>query len=53
MAAAAHILVPHTPLEVVYTYGIALTDMATIYMSPVPYFDAFIEPINLRKVDLS
>jgi hypothetical protein len=53
MAAAARILVPRTPLEIVYTYGITSTDMATIYMSPDPYFDTFIEPIDLQKVDLS
>jgi hypothetical protein len=52
-AAAACILVPHTPSKIIYTYGITSTDMATIYMSPDPYFDAFIEPINLWKVDLS
>jgi hypothetical protein len=28
-------------------------DMATIYMSPDPYFEAFEEVINLRKFDLS
>ena len=27
--------------------------MATIYMSPDAYFDAFVKPINLWKVDLS
>jgi hypothetical protein len=27
-------------------------DMATIYMSPDPYFEAFEEVINLRKFDL-
>jgi hypothetical protein len=27
--------------------------MVTIYMSPDPYFDAFVKPINLRKADLS
>ena len=27
--------------------------MATIYMSPNPYFDTFIEPINLKKVHLT
>jgi hypothetical protein len=52
-ATAAHILVPRTPSEIVYTYGITSNDMATIYMLPDPYFNAFIEPINLQKVDLS
>jgi hypothetical protein len=27
--------------------------MATVYMSPGPYFNAFVKPINLHKVDLS
>jgi hypothetical protein len=27
--------------------------MATVYMSPNPYFDMFVEPIDLRKVDLT
>jgi hypothetical protein len=52
-AAAAPILVPRTPSEIIYTYGITLPDMATIYMSPDPYFDTLVEPIDLRKVDLS
>ncbi len=28
-------------------------DMATFYMSPDPYFDAFAQPVDLRKVDLN
>jgi hypothetical protein len=27
--------------------------MATVYMLPDPYFDAFVKLIHLRKVDLS
>jgi hypothetical protein len=40
-------------LDLVYLLGISSSNMATIYMSPDPYFDAFAKPIDLRKVDLS
>ncbi len=45
-AAAARISVPQTPSDIIYSLGIDSTNMATIYMSPDPYFDIFIEPIN-------
>jgi hypothetical protein len=35
------------------TYDIGPNDMATIYMSPDPYFEAFEQPINFRKFDPS
>ena len=52
-ASAARISTQQTPSDLVYSLGISLSDMATIYMSPDPYFNAFVEPIDLRKVDLS
>jgi hypothetical protein len=33
-------------------FDLTRDDMATIYMSPDPYFEAFEQPIDLRKVDL-
>jgi hypothetical protein len=42
-----------TPSDIVTEYLIGKHDMATIYMSPDPYFDAFEEVINLRKFDLN
>ncbi len=52
-ASATWISAQQTLLDVVYSLGISASDMATIYMSPDPYFNAFVEPIDLRKVDLS
>jgi hypothetical protein len=52
-ASAAWISTQQILSDLVYLLGICLSDMATIYMSPDPYFNAFVEPINLRKVDFS
>jgi hypothetical protein len=37
--------------ELVTQYLISGEDMATIYMSPDPYHQAFEEELNLRKFD--
>jgi hypothetical protein len=42
-----------TPSDIVSEYLIVQRDMSTFYMSPNPYFDAFDEVIDLRKLDLS
>jgi hypothetical protein len=42
-----------SPLDIVLEYLIGKRDMATIYMSPNPYFKAFDEMVNLCKFDLS
>ena len=34
-------------------FNLTRNDMATFYMSPDPYFDAFAQPVDLRKVDLN
>ena len=34
-------------------FNLTRDDIAMIYMSPDPYFDAFEQPIDLRKVDLT
>jgi hypothetical protein len=50
--AAAAACVWATALEaatIVLDYGIAKADMATVYMSPDPFFDAFDEDLGLRK----
>jgi hypothetical protein len=52
-ASAVQISTQQTPLDLVYLLGISTSKMVTVYMSPDPYFDAFVKPINLRKVDLS
>jgi hypothetical protein len=39
--------------KLVTQYLISSKDMATIYMSPDPYHQAFEEELNLRKFDLS
>jgi hypothetical protein len=51
-ATAAQFFPPKTPSNIVYSLGINSNNMTTIYMSPDPYFDTFVEPIKLRKVDL-
>ncbi len=44
---------PHVPrvINVMSEYNVGRHDMATIYMSPDPYFDAFEQPLNLRHFD--
>ena len=32
-------------------YNIGWEDMAMVYMSPDPYYDAFEQPLNLQKFD--
>jgi hypothetical protein len=39
--------------DIVTEFMLSKKDMATIYMPPDPYFEAFEEVINLRKFDLS
>jgi hypothetical protein len=39
--------------DIVTEFMLSKKDMATIYMSPDPYFEAFEEVIDLRKFDLS
>jgi hypothetical protein len=39
--------------DIVKEYLIGKHDMATVYMLPDPYFEAFEEVINLRKFDLT
>ena len=41
------------PSDIVTEYLIGQHDMATVYMSPDPYFEAFEEIIDLRKFDLT
>jgi hypothetical protein len=38
---------------VVREYSIGHEDMATIYLSPDPFYGAFEEELDLRKFDLS
>jgi hypothetical protein len=42
-----------SPSDIVAEYLIGKHDMATVYMSPDPYFEAFEEIIDLRKFDLT
>jgi hypothetical protein len=42
-----------TPLDIIFEHLIGKHDMATVYMSPDPYFEAFEEVIDLRKFNLS
>jgi hypothetical protein len=42
-----------SPLDIMSEYLIGKRDMATIYMSPDPYFEAFNKMVNLCKFDLS
>jgi hypothetical protein len=42
-----------TAQEIMTDYAVARDDMAMIYMSPTPYFDAFEQPLDLRKFDLA
>jgi hypothetical protein len=39
--------------EVVREYAIGSDDMATVYISPDPFYGAFIEELDLRKFDFS
>jgi hypothetical protein len=39
--------------ELVSKFFITKRDIAPLYMSPCPYFDAFEEVIDLRKFDLN
>jgi hypothetical protein len=39
--------------ELVSEFMISRKDIAPIYMSPCPYFDAFEEELNLRKFDIA
>ena len=41
-----------SPSDIVAEYLIGKHDMATVYMSPDPYFEAFEKIIDLRKFDL-
>jgi hypothetical protein len=41
------------PLDIVLEFMIGKHNMATVYMSPDPYFKAFKEVIDLRKFDLT
>jgi hypothetical protein len=41
-----------TPSDIITEYLIGKQDMATIYMSPDPYYKTFEEVIDLRKFDL-
>jgi hypothetical protein len=38
--------------DIVTEFMLSKKDMATLYMSPNPYFEAFEEVINLKKFDL-
>jgi hypothetical protein len=42
-----------SPLEIVLEFMIGKHDMATIYMSPDPYFEAFEKCIDLRRFNLT
>jgi hypothetical protein len=42
-----------SPLDIVLEYLIGKRDMATVYMSPDLYFEAFDKMVNLRKFNLS
>jgi hypothetical protein len=42
-----------SPLEIVSEFMIGKHDMATVYMSPDPYFEAFEECIDLRRFNLA
>jgi hypothetical protein len=49
-AAAARVRgMPSDAASIVTAYGIGKDDMATVYMSPDPFFDAFEEDLDLRK----
>jgi hypothetical protein len=37
------------PADLTADFGISKTDMATVYLSPDPYFDAFEQELDLRK----
>jgi hypothetical protein len=41
------------PSDIVSEYLIGQRDMSTFYMSPDPYFDAFIEVIDIQKFNLT
>ncbi len=41
------------PSDIVLEFMIGKHDMATVYMSPDPYFEAFKETIDLRRFDLA
>jgi hypothetical protein len=38
-------------VDIMTEYDFGRNDMAMVYMSPDPYFDAFQQPLNLRKFD--
>jgi hypothetical protein len=42
-----------SPLEIVSEFMIGKHNMATVYMSPDPYFEAFEESIDLRRFNLA
>jgi hypothetical protein len=42
-----------SPSDIVLEYLISKRDMATVHMSPDPYFEAFEERVDLRKFNLS
>jgi hypothetical protein len=49
-AAATHVQVMASDAAtIVLAYGIGKEDMATVYMSPDPFFDVFEEELDLRK----
>jgi hypothetical protein len=44
---------PPTASDIVIEYNITRQDMALIYMSPDPYYEAFEEVMDIRRFDLS
>jgi hypothetical protein len=41
------------PFDITKDFGIAKGDLATVYLSLDPYFDAFKQPINLCKFNIT
>jgi hypothetical protein len=50
---AVCVVIPQTPLDIVNLLGISSNNMATVYMSPYPYFDAFVESTYVRLISLN
>jgi hypothetical protein len=40
-------------IDIMADYEISKRDMAMIYLSPTPYFDAFEQPLDLRQFNLA
>jgi hypothetical protein len=50
---SSHVPAKVSPSDIVAEYLIGKHDMAMVYMSPDPYFEAFEDVIDLRKFDLT